>query len=182
MRRPRHRGNLKSTLDATRRPDGSSFFTSPPGDSTHGDPTMSIKFVVLSSAVAALAVFGSAAATAQSSSVPPMHGYSVVESGPVYEGTSTLSRQQVKAELQQAQREGRLGGGDAAMERALFGNFESTASRAQVRAEAIEARRLGLLDTRGDGEPVVATPAQAESIRQAGLRAIGATTLAAALQ
>ena len=62
----------------------------------------------------------------------------------------------------------------------LFTDFRSTLSRAQVHAEAIEARRLGLLDWRSDGEPRIATPAEAESIRQAGLRAIDSATLAVA--
>ena len=106
---------------------------------------MSIK-LVLSSAVAPLAVLASAAATAQSSSAPTLHGYSAVESTPPNDTTSRLSRGQVKAELQQAQREGRLNNGEAAMERALFGPFDGSASRTQVRAEAIEARRLGPLE------------------------------------
>jgi len=66
--------------------------------------------------------------------------------------------------------------------RALFGPFSGTASRTQVRAEAIEARRLGLLDGHGDRDPVQAAPAQAESMRQAGLRAIGATATLASRQ
>jgi Domain of unknown function (DUF4148) len=53
----------------------------------------------------------------------------------------------------------------------------STLSRAQVRAEAIEARRLGLV-VRGDSEQRLPTASELESIRQAGLRAIGAENLA----
>jgi Domain of unknown function (DUF4148) len=53
----------------------------------------------------------------------------------------------------------------------------STLQRAQVRAEAIEALRLGLIG-RGDGEPRLPTPAELESIRQAGLRAIGMENVA----
>lgn len=48
----------------------------------------------------------------------------------------------------------------------------STLSRAQVQAEAAEANRLGLLQFSDSGYPVSATPAQAEQIRQAGLRAV----------
>jgi Domain of unknown function (DUF4148) len=91
---------------------------------------------------------------------------------------SVLTRDQVRAELAQAQREGQLARGDGAMERALFADFKSTLTRAQVMAEAREARRLGVLQPRYDGETVLPTPAQAEAIRQAGLRAIGAEHLA----
>jgi|JI8StandDraft_2_1071088.scaffolds.fasta_scaffold13413_4 hypothetical protein len=45
-------------------------------------------------------------------------------------------------------------------------------TRAQVVAEMLEARRLGLLETNVENYPVQATPAQAEQIRQAGLRAV----------
>lgn len=55
----------------------------------------------------------------------------------------------------------------------------SGASRAQIQAEAIEARRLGLSDG-GEGPTVEATPAQRESIRLAGLRAVQALTATAA--
>lgn len=44
-------------------------------------------------------------------------------------------------------------------------------TREQVRAEAIEARRLGLLELDGESAKI-ATPAQAEQIRLAGLRAV----------
>lgn len=53
----------------------------------------------------------------------------------------------------------------------------STLSRAQVRAEAIEARRLGLYG-HGEGDPRLPTASELESIRQAGLRAVGAENLA----
>jgi hypothetical protein len=53
----------------------------------------------------------------------------------------------------------------------------STLSRAQVRAEAIEWRRLGL-NGHGDHEPRTPTPAELESIRQAGLRAISMENMA----
>jgi Domain of unknown function (DUF4148) len=91
---------------------------------------------------------------------------------------SVLTRDQVRAELAQARREGRLVQGEAAIERALFADFKSTLTRAQVMAEAREARRLGVLQPRYDGKTVLPTPAQAEAIRQAGLRAIGAEHLA----
>lgn len=71
--------------------------------------------------------------------MPPTPGAVSVE-------TATLRSETVAQPLLQAQCEGRPVNGDAAMERALFGPFDSSASRAQVRAEAIEARRLGLLE------------------------------------
>lgn len=94
---------------------------------------------------------------------------------------STLSREQVRAELLQAQREGLIINGETAAERVQFETAQrpSMVTRAQVRAELFEARRLGLLDRRYDGELLQATPQQAELIRQAGLRAAGsALTLA----
>jgi Domain of unknown function (DUF4148) len=53
----------------------------------------------------------------------------------------------------------------------------STLSRAQVQAEAIEARRLGLIGY-GDREQHLPTPAELESVRQAGLRAVGMENMA----
>ena len=44
-------------------------------------------------------------------------------------------------------------------------------SREQVRAEAVEANRLGLTQLNGENAPII-TPAQAEQIRLAGLRAV----------
>jgi hypothetical protein len=47
-------------------------------------------------------------------------------------------------------------------------------TRAQVRAETVEAIRLGLIPQPAEVMPArVATPEEAEMIRQAGLRAIG---------
>ena len=53
----------------------------------------------------------------------------------------------------------------------------STLPRAQVHAEAIESIRLGLTGTE-EGEPRLPTRAEQESIRQAGLRAIGMADVA----
>lgn len=127
--------------------------------------------IVLTSAVMALSIAGAAAQTTQS--------FRLIDAAAAA-SPGSASREQVRAELTQAQREGRIVYGEAAQEHALFADFRSTLARAQVQAEAIEARRLGLLEHRSDSEPVVATPAQAESIRQAGLRAAGSATLAAA--
>lgn len=45
-------------------------------------------------------------------------------------------------------------------------------TRAQVVAELMEAQRLGVVASSDNEYPVIATPAQAEQIRQAGLRAL----------
>lgn len=66
-------------------------------------------------------------------------------------------------------------GDSALLDRTL--SAPSTLSRAQVRAEAIEWRRLGLLP-HGEGQRRVPTPAELESVRQAGLRAIGMENMA----
>lgn len=58
-------------------------------------------------------------------------------------------------------------------------HMKSTLIRAQVRAELLEARRLGVLRPRYDDQMVQLTPAQADVIRQAGLRAIGTDALRA---
>ncbi|WP_332740034.1 DUF4148 domain-containing protein [Hydrogenophaga sp.] len=50
-------------------------------------------------------------------------------------------------------------------------------SRAQVVAETAEAHRLGLLDVSESEFPKIATPQQAEQIRQAGLRAADGMTV-----
>jgi hypothetical protein len=83
---------------------------------------------------------------------------------------SAKSRAEVRAEAVRAAR-GAAIGGDGALDRALFADFQSTKSRAQVVAELRAAQRLGVLPQRGDAEPVVVTAAQAEEIRQAGLAA-----------
>lgn len=58
--------------------------------------------------------------------------------------------------------------------------FEKT--RAQVLAELNEAQRLGLVNVPDSEYPVIATPQQAEQVRQAGLRAIGTSTTVGLLQ
>lgn len=74
-----------------------------------------------------------------------------------------------------------LGAGAALAQGPLQGNevfatdAPSSVTRAQVRAEAAEALRLGLLP-QGEIERV-ATPAQMEQVRQAGLRAAQGATL-----
>jgi Domain of unknown function (DUF4148) len=86
---------------------------------------------------------------------------------------SQRSRADVRAEAAAANRSHARIAGDAdgaLLDRLL--SEPSMLSRTQVRAEAIEWRRLGL-NGYGDHEPRTPTPAELESIRQAGLRAIG---------
>lgn len=85
----------------------------------------------------------------------------------------TKSRAEVRAELQQAVRSGTLPRTGDAYAPGNDAPVGSTLTRAQVRAEAIEAMRLGLIAS-GDRESRQPTPAELESIRQAGLRAIAA--------
>ncbi len=118
--------------------------------------------------------------------------------------TAGLSREQVRAEALEARRLGlmELDGESAkiatpaqaeqirlAGQRAVAqaqglpaGEFKAVSApatgktRAQVQAEAREALRLGLLTPNADETVKVATPAQAEQIRLAGLRAVGNPT------
>lgn len=91
---------------------------------------------------------------------------------------SQRSRAEVQAEAAAANR-ARLGtatyGDSPLLDR--MRSVPSTLSRAQVRAEAIEWQRLGL-NGHGDREPRAPTPAELESIRQAGLRAVGTENMA----
>lgn len=92
---------------------------------------------------------------------------------------SQRSRAEVQAEAAAANqaRAGTVTYGDSPMLDALR-TTSSTLSRAQVRAEAIEARRLGLMGYGEGDQPRLPTPAQAESIFQAGQRAIGMENMA----
>lgn len=85
------------------------------------------------------------------------------------QAASTADRAEIQAAAVAAQRAGLIGFGEATP---FVVQAESVKSRAQVRAEAAEAMRLGLLD-RGEANAPTATPAQAEQVRQAGLRAAG---------
>ncbi len=95
------------------------------------------------------------------------------------------TREQVKAELAEAIRTGDL---VADIETGLKLNqinpsnypaqpTQMGKTRAQVMAEAAEARRLGLLDVSENDYPKIATPEQAEQVRQAGQRALAGTTV-----
>jgi hypothetical protein len=89
---------------------------------------------------------------------------------------SQRSRADVHAEAVAANKAGTLAYGDGPLLNRLLW-APSTPARAQVQAEAIEARRLGLM-AYGEAEARVPTPAELESVRQAGLRAIGVATMA----
>jgi septum formation inhibitor MinC len=93
--------------------------------------------------------------------------------------TSQRSRAEVQAEAAAANqaRAGTVAYGDSPMLDKLR-STSSTLSRAQVRAEAIEAQRLGLMGYGERDQPRLPTPAELESIRQAGLRAIGMENVA----
>jgi hypothetical protein len=80
---------------------------------------------------------------------------------------STKSRAEVKAELFAAQRAGEVFYGEASPGPVA----RSTLTRTQVQAEAREAQRLGLTPF-GEEQARAATPADLESIRIAGQRAI----------
>jgi hypothetical protein len=87
---------------------------------------------------------------------------------------SMKTRAEVHAETLAAIRGGRIARNDADFERLAFDTKPSMLTRAQVLAEAAEARRLGLI-AHGDGAAPVATPAQLERIRMAGLRTLTMT-------
>ena len=83
---------------------------------------------------------------------------------------STKSRAEVRAELLQAQRAGTLETRNYA-EASDAPAAASTLTRAQVVAESREALRLGATDA-NEADVRVATPAQQQLIRAAGLRAL----------
>jgi hypothetical protein len=87
---------------------------------------------------------------------------------------STVTRAQVNAELAEARRLGQLGDTDIVTFNVPTGPGKT---RAQVLAELNEAQRLGLVEFADNKYPVIATPQQAEQIRQAGLRAADGMTL-----
>lgn len=93
--------------------------------------------------------------------------------------SSQRSRAEVQAEAVAANkaRAGTVTYGDTPMMNKLR-STSSSLTRTQVRAEAIEARRLGLMTYGERDQPRLPTPAEAESIRQAGLRAIGMENVA----
>lgn len=88
---------------------------------------------------------------------------------------SRLTRAEVRAEAIAARDAGLIPRGEASVEPFLPRTAAALAqgkTRAQVRAETAEARRLGLMAHRGESSDwTEITPAQAEQIRVAGLRA-----------
>jgi hypothetical protein len=96
---------------------------------------------------------------------------------PASQALSSQSRNDVKSELAAARRDG----ADAYREASPAPSPASTITRTQVMAETREAMRLGLVGSNEAGQPV-ATPAEQESIRLAGLRATESTSLAHAAQ
>ena len=86
---------------------------------------------------------------------------------------STKSRAEVQAETMAAIREGKLLQHEYSF--TVVPSSGSSLTRAQVVAEAREAMRLGLIPVH-EGQDRVATPTENEQIRQAGLRAINAST------
>jgi len=93
---------------------------------------------------------------------------------PVYEypqaQASQTSRADVKAQAIAAREAGLIAKGEASYEMPVA-VAPSGLSRVQVLAETVEARRLGLIP-HGELPARDATPAELESIRQAGLKAV----------
>lgn len=112
--------------------------------------------IIIATTLIALVGAGSAFAQEATQDLPASH-------------LSTKNRADVKAELAAAQRNGTL---------VTYGEAQptpaaaSTLTRAQVVAELREAQRLGLVGNVGEGNFRIATQAEQESIRAAGLRAI----------
>lgn len=92
-----------------------------------------------------------------------------LEGNEVFNFQSTLSRADVQAQVAPAYKADQIARGEANPAQAQATVVASQLTRAQVLAEAAEARRLGLIAS-GEILPV-ATPAQVEQIRTAGLRA-----------
>jgi hypothetical protein len=127
------------------------------------------------------AIVGGGAALAQSPIASTRAEIEVGESAGLHRlvaAPSQRSRAEVHAEALAATRARAINSrfeDGALLDRQL--SMPSTLSRAQVRAEAIEARRLALYG-HGEGDQRLPTASELESIRQAGLRAVGAESLA----
>lgn len=85
---------------------------------------------------------------------------------------STVSRADVRADVDAAKRDGQLARNEASYT-VTSASSESMLKRVQLGAEAREAMRLGLLPVHEGTRS--ATPAETEQIRQAGLRAVSQT-------
>ena len=90
---------------------------------------------------------------------------------PAAQTLSSKSRADVKSEAVAAQRAGTISYGEASPSPVPA----STLTRKQVVAELREAQRLGLVNTSNEGNLRIATSAELESIRSAGVRAVNST-------
>ena len=88
---------------------------------------------------------------------------------PAAQNLSSKSRAEVKAELAAAQRAGTVVSYGEASPAPVSA---SALTRVQVVAELREAQRLGLVGASNEGDVRIATPAERQAIRSAGLRAI----------
>jgi len=113
---------------------------------------------LITTATTFIALIGAASAFAQEAT----HGFATADV------LSTKSRAEVRSELAAAQRAGTFGYGEASPAPVAA----STVTRTQVLAETREAQRLGLLGASNEGEIRIATQAEEQAIRSAGLRAI----------
>jgi len=91
---------------------------------------------------------------------------------------SSKTRAEVVAETVAASQAGLIARNDADVQRIAGMGFQPYKSRTQVAAETLEAKRLGLI-AYGEMSMPVATPAQLESIRVAGERALMGQSLLA---
>ena len=87
---------------------------------------------------------------------------------------SSKSRAEVRAQTLSAIQAEFAARNEADHQRLAIDTRPSTLTRAQVVAEAVEARRLGLI-AHGESSAPIATPAQLDRIRMAGLRALSMT-------
>lgn len=94
---------------------------------------------------------------------------------PAADVTSTQSRDDVKRERDAAQRDGSLGHGEASP----APDAHSTLTRTQVLAELREANRLNMVVSNEAGQRI-ASAAERDAIRSAGLNAIQSSVAAAA--
>lgn len=94
-------------------------------------------------------------------------------------GASITTRDQVVAELREAQRLGQMTSGEGGYPKATFGDEIGSSStlgdsgqlRARIDAETTEAAKLGLLGS-GEGNPPIATAEQEKLITVAGDHAV----------
>lgn len=119
------------------------------------------KTFVLAAASAAFFSIGTGAAFAQEATPAPE----------IDNFKPQMTRAEVVAQTRMAAEAGLIARNDADFQRIAAMGFQPTKSRAQVMAEAVEARRLGLV-VHGELPMPEATPAQLESIRLAGERAL----------